>query len=188
MALELLRFPGFKDGDKALSAAVTANYVGGQPMALYTDGVAASLTGHNYCGMALNDRVQDSEIGKVGLAPRGSEGILRPSLNPSLDKLIIASGVSVGDASLGLSNNKLFAASLPVSTSNPAQTFVDPTALGVTKVYPYDNSKTYAAGQLLYVNATTGQWTNAAGDAEATPVPHANVVSKVGDALQMLSF
>lgn len=194
MALELLRFPGFKDGDKALSVAVTANYVGGMPMAAYADGVAGSLTGHNYLGMALSDRSADAEIGKVGLAPRGSEGILRPSFSPTLDKLIIASGVSAGDASLGFSNNKLFAQQLfqsgaDIGTDNPQPTFLDPTALGVTKVYPYDNSKTYTPGNLMYVNATSGLWTNAAGDAEATPLAHGVVSApKVGDALQMYTF
>jgi hypothetical protein len=94
----------------------------------------------------------------------------------------------VGDASLGNSNNGLYAAGLPITVSNPAQTFVDPTSLGVTKAFPYDTTKTYAAGELLFVNATTGLWTNDAADAGATPLAHGNVISKVGEALQLLTF
>jgi hypothetical protein len=157
-------------------------------MAAYADGVAGSLSGNNFLGMALNDRSDDAEIGKVGLAPRGSEGILRPSFNPTLDKLVIASGISVGDASLGLSNNKLFAQSQPPSVSNPPVNVVNPATLGVALVYPYDNSKVYAAGNSMYINVTTGLWTNASGDAGASPLAHGTLKSVVGNALQMLTF
>ena len=185
--LDLMFFPGFKDGDEALSAANTNAYVGGSPLGVFADGLSRSNSGNNFVGMALNDRTQDSQNGKVGFAPRGSKGTLRPSLSPALDRLIIVNGVSIGDASLGKSNQGLFAKSLPITASNPAQTAVDPTDLGVTKLYPYDESKTYNPGDAMYVNVTSGKWTNAAGDAGATPASHATVVRVAGEDIVVLT-
>lgn len=185
MALELQFFPGFKDGDEALSVANTDAYVGGSPMGAYTDGLSVSKLGANFVGMALNDRGQDSQNGKVGIAPRGSKGTLRASLSPSLDKLVIAKGISVGDASLGNSNNKALARSMPVTTANPAPSFVDPVAdLGVTKVFPYE-AKTYLPGQLLFVNSTTGKWTNVSADSDG--ISHATVIRVSGEDVVVLT-
>jgi len=170
MAMSLEFFPGYKDGTEQLSAAVTGSYVGGMLIGAFADGVGVTLSGANVLGMSLNDKIVDAQNGKVAFAPRGSKATLSPSLSPALDKLIITKGISAGAASMGDSNNKQFARSLPVSTSNPAYPYLDPTDLGVTKVYPYDESKSYAPGNPLFINATSGKLTNVTGDSDGKQV------------------
>ena len=172
MAMSLCFFPGYKDGDEPLSQVVADNYVAGMPLGLFEDGLGRTLAGANVAGMALSERIQDSQNGKAGYAPKGSKAVLSASLSPSLDKLIIAKGISAGAANFGDSNNKLFARGMTVDTSNPAYQVMDPTDLGVTKVFPYDPAAAggYVAGMPLYVDNTTGQFTTTSANSDAVKV------------------
>jgi hypothetical protein len=176
MALDLGFFPGYKDGGQSLSVSNTTNYVGGQPLGVSAsgDGLSVTTSGFNYVGMALSDRYLDVRNGKVAYAPRLSQGVLFASTNPGLELLIIADGISAGDASFGRSNLGLFAESLGDTNYNNA--YISPAALGATLVTPFDSTQTYVAGNLLYVDATSGLWTNQAGNAGATPVAHGLVM------------
>jgi hypothetical protein len=178
MSLDLSFFAGYKDGTQALSATNTTNYVAGQPLGVMPDGsglgVVTGGNGSNYVGMALSDRYLDARNGKLAYAARLSIGVLYASYSPALDQLIIADGISAGDASFGRSNLGLFAESL--GDPNYNLNTINPAALGITLITPFDSTQTYVPGQLLYVDTTTGLWTNQAGNAGASPVAHGLVM------------
>jgi hypothetical protein len=194
MAIDLHYFPGYKDGDEKLSVAETDDYVGGMALRFVADGMAATgADDTNFAGVALNDREADATNGKAGYAPRGTKATLKPSYSPTLDKLIVSKGVSAGQGSFGESNLAAFAKSLDTYGSNapgdrnPTQGSMSPTDLGATKKYPYDETKTYTAGELLFVNATSGKWTNVSGDS-TSGAAHGQVVKKEGDNLTAIFF